>query len=65
MATINWLVVPNILQSIFFCVQQKKLGFEITWGWVNHDRIYKVNYPFNEENAIYFLLYIYFYYLPF
>ncbi len=27
--------------------------------------LFKVNYPFNEENAIYFLLYIYFYYLPF
>ncbi len=51
MATINCLVT-NILQSIFFCVQQKKetcVDLEQLWGWASDDSFYFwANYPFKE-----------------
>jgi len=37
---VNGAKVPNDLQNIFLCVQQKKEIHATIWGRVNDDRIY-------------------------
>ncbi len=40
---------PNILQHIYFCVQQKKI---ITWGWINDGFSFLVNCFFKHRVSL-------------
>ncbi len=40
---------PNILQNIYFCVQQKKV---ITWGWINDEFSFLVNCFFKHRVSL-------------